>query len=208
VAKVLTAYSNRNCTPPAGRHAAGQLLLRLKYLVFDGTAAELEANVRSGCCAGDFSFGPLLHAKCQHVTVTNLKAGARPDENIFDRPILRRSIARHDRKPRRLIDWNDNEAVDYFPSALQAAEDFSFNSTEIRHLDAIDDILIANNIAHSANGEKTESYSYMWSWQDTAGEIQRHLEQQLSSDSFLTFSVRGPGGKLYPMDFTDTLCGS
>jgi hypothetical protein len=209
VAKVLTAYSNRNCTPPAGRHAASQLLLRLKYLVFNGTTVELAATAGSGIRASDFSFGTILHAKCQNVSITYLRAGARPDENIFDRPVLRRRIIRHFNKTRRLINWNDTEAVDFFPNALQAAEHFSFNSTEIRHLDAIDDILIANNIAHSANGEKTESYNYMWSWEDTASEIQRHLELHQSSDSFLqfNFSARGPGGK-HSMDLIDMFCGS
>jgi hypothetical protein len=53
----------------------------------------------------------------------------------------------------------------------------------VRHIDAIDDIMIANNIANSANGDKTESYNYWWSWQDAAGEIQRNLERMRSSDS-------------------------
>lgn len=208
VAKVLTAYSNRSCTSPAGKHAACQLLLRLKYLVFNGTAVQLAAAMGAEGSASDFSFGPSLEAECRNVAVTNLRAGARPDENIFDRPILRRRLSRHLIKNKRLINWNDNEAVDFFPNVLQAVGDFSFNSTEVRHMDAIDDILIANNIAHSANGEKTESYNYMWSWQDTAGEIQRHLEHQQSSDSFLTFVGQGPSRNNGSIDFIDFLCGS
>jgi phosphosulfolactate phosphohydrolase-like enzyme len=54
----------------------------------------------------------------------------------------------------------------------------------VRHLDAIDDVLIANNIAHSANGEKVEGYDYWWSWQDTAREIQTKLSSQRSGDLF------------------------
>jgi hypothetical protein len=50
-------------------------------------------------------------------------------------------------------------------------------------MDAIDDIMIANNIANSANGDQTESYNYWWSWQDAAGEIQRNLERMRSTDS-------------------------
>ena len=38
----------------------------------------------------------------------------------------------------------------------------------MRHLGAIDDVLIANNIAKSANGEKVEAYNYWWRWQDDA----------------------------------------
>jgi hypothetical protein len=209
VAKVLTAYSNSNNTPPAGKHAASQIRLRLKYLVVSGTAAQLAATMGgSGTSASDFTFGPSLRAKCQDVTAANPKVGARPDENIFDRPILRRRIPRHFKRSRRLINWKDNEEVDFFPNVVQAAEAFSFNSTEIRHLGEIDDILVANNIAHSANGEKTESYNYMWSWQDTASEIQRHLEHQQSSDSFLSFAAHRTGGEMHSIDFIDTLCGS
>jgi hypothetical protein len=56
-------------------------------------------------------------------------------------------------------------------------------------MDAIDDILIANNIANSANGEKTESYNYWWSWQDAADEIQKNLERQRSLESMSMFSA-------------------
>jgi hypothetical protein len=59
----------------------------------------------------------------------------------------------------------------------------------VRHADAIDDVLIANNIANSANGEKTESYRYWWSWQDKAGEIQKNLVRQRSGDSTTIFSA-------------------
>ena len=38
----------------------------------------------------------------------------------------------------------------------------------MRHLGAIDDILIANNIAKSASGEKAETYNYWWRWEDDA----------------------------------------
>lgn len=57
-------------------------------------------------------------------------------------------------------------------------------------MDAIDDVLIANNIANSANGEKTESYNFWWSWQDAAGEIQKNLERQRSLDSASLFTAR------------------
>jgi hypothetical protein len=70
-----------------------------------------------------------------------------------------------------------------FPSALFAVQELSFGSSRVRHMDAIDDIMIANNIANSANGDKTESYNYWWSWQDAAGEIQRNLERMRSTDS-------------------------
>jgi hypothetical protein len=40
-AKVLTSYVHMEDITPPGRHAADQLLLRLKYLCFQGTVAEL-----------------------------------------------------------------------------------------------------------------------------------------------------------------------
>lgn len=178
--------------------------------MFDGTAADLA--VRSGSCttASDFSFETSLYDACKNVFVATVPRGARPDDNIFDRPILRRrSVRRFNRKKKAQINWDDNEAVDCFPNALQAVQELSFNSSKVRHLDAIDDILIANNVIHSANGDKTESYNYMWSWQDTAGEIQRHLEQQNSSDSFLPFAGHGSGRTtIRSLDLIDTLCGS
>lgn len=67
--------------------------------------------------------------------------------------------------------------------ALFAVQELSFGSSRVRHMDAIDDIMIANNIANSANGDKTESYNYWWSWQDAAEEIQRNLERMRSTDS-------------------------
>jgi hypothetical protein len=138
-----------------------------------------------------------------------MKIGAVPDKSIFDRPILRRRILRSIRKKKAQIYWDDKAAVESFPNALQAIQDLSFNSSKIRHLDAIDDILLANNVVHSANGEKTESYNYMWSWQDTAGEIQRNLEHQNSSESFLPFAGQGPAQKaIRSLNLLDTLCGS
>lgn len=53
-------------------------------------------------------------------------------------------------------------------SALYAVQQLSFGSTKIRHNGPIDDILIANNIASSADGLETESYGYKWTWKDEA----------------------------------------
>lgn len=70
--------------------------------------------------------------------------------------------------------------VSIFASALQAVQQLSYGSTKVRHTDPIDDIQIANNIANSANGERTESYNFLWTWEDKASEIQRKLERQTS----------------------------
>ena len=64
--------------------------------------------------------------------------------------------------------------------ALLAVQPLSFGSSKVRHLEPIDDILIANNISCSAKGEKTESYNYWWSWQDAAKTIQEKLKRKES----------------------------
>ena len=86
-------------------------------------------------------------------------------------------------------DWSHSHTHIFGIVALHAVQDLSFGSTLVRHMDAIDDVLIANNIANSANGEKTESYNFWWSWEDAAGEIQKNLERQRSADSTSLFSV-------------------
>lgn len=73
-------------------------------------------------------------------------------------------------------------------AALIAVQQLSFGSTKVRHLDAIDDVLIANNIANSANGEKTESYNYWWSWQENGDNIQQRFSN-LRSESSSMFGV-------------------
>lgn len=66
---------------------------------------------------------------------------------------------------------------------MVAVQHLSFGSTKVRHLDAIDDVLIANNIANSANGEKTESYNYWWTWQDSSGVIPKSFSRMRSTES-------------------------
>jgi hypothetical protein len=208
VAKVLTAYIGMDGISRAGKHAASQVLLRLKYLKFNGSAAELAARSGSSTTACDFFFEPYLVDACNQIFVSNLEAGARPDNDIFARPILRRKMLRRVNRKKPQINWDDNETVDSFPCALQAVQDLSFNSSKVRHLDAIDEILIANNVVQCANGDKTESYNYIWSWQDTAEEIQRNLEQQNSSDSFLPYARQDPGNSMMrSFNVIDALCG-
>ena len=127
-----------------------------------------------------------LLARSETIFVEQTTAGARPCPDIFDRPILRSRAPRRGNKQR--APWDNQASVSVFPSALQAVQQLSYGSTKVRHVGKIDDIMIANNIANSANGEKTESYNYWWSWQDTAGEIQRNLERQRSQESASIFS--------------------
>jgi hypothetical protein len=165
---------------PAGRHAAEQILLRRNYLVFKGRMSDLAAPAGSNPSITDMVFDDDLLSKAERIVVSKRSHGAKPRDDIFDRAILR---SRAPRKGNKRAPWNNRASVSAFSSALHAVQQLSYGSTKVRHIDAIDDILIANNIANSANGEKTESYNYWWSWQDSALEIQRNLEHKTSSHS-------------------------
>ena len=122
-------------------------------------------------CLTDYELDDEIQGRLDLITTIDKKAGARPSKDIFDRPIL------CGRSPRGESDgtpWNDSSSIVTYGNVLLAAQELSYGSTKVRHLGAIDDISIANNIANSANGKKTESYSYCWSWQD---EVEKKFEK-------------------------------
>lgn len=203
-AKVLTSYIHMKSITPAGRHAADQLLLRLKYMHFTGSVAELASSAQ---LEHDYAFDKDLLESAESIIVEKRSSGAKPDDGIFDRPILRsRAPKKGSRAP-----WGDR-SVRVFPSALHAVQELSFGSSRVRHMDAIDDIIIANNIFNSANGEKTNSYNYWWSWQDAAGGIQKNLEQIMqstnSTDSISSDKRRSKQQDLAPMSIFGMSCCS
>jgi hypothetical protein len=178
--KILTAYLQRVDITSAGKHAVDQVLKRVNYLKFtDDTSDEVLSDQPStlSLIASDFELEHSLCNLLDMMVVDQLQPGAMPDTSIYDRPLLRRCVLRSRSQTESLF-WDHGASVDMFESALQAAQDLSFGSTKVRHMDGIDDVLIANNIVHSAMGEKTESYNFMWSWQDKAREIQRQLDQR------------------------------
>jgi hypothetical protein len=187
-AKILTSYALTQTVSSPGKHAAEQLLLRLPHLSFGENVehAPMDFTNRAGAAAhlveSDYTFSnELLKAvTIAAFRVAKKRPGARPRPDIFDRPILRTRVMR---KSSQRSPWDNSDSVDYFPSVLEAVHEFSYNSSKVRHLDAIDEFQIANNISNCANGEKTESYNHMWSWEDTATEIQRNLDRVWSSDS-------------------------
>lgn len=137
---------------------------------------------KSSVLASDLVFSDELFAAAKGIVVDKITPGAKPQEDIFLRPVLR---CRPPTKGSQRLPWDNYAAIDSFPSALVAVHELSFASSKVRHdSGAIDDIAMANNIANSANGEKTESYSYLWSWQDNAAEINKNLERGSSGDSF------------------------
>jgi hypothetical protein len=100
-----------------------------------------------------------LLAKCESIVVERKHIGTTPRKDIFDRPILR---SRAPGRQRNRAPWDNCALVSAFPSALQAVQQLSYGSTKVCHVDGIDEILIANNIASSANGQKIESYNFWW----------------------------------------------
>jgi hypothetical protein len=205
-AKVLTSYVHMQNITAAGRHAADQLLLRLRYLKMSGSLRDLvHTRVPS---TDDLSFGEELTQATDAIIVEKRSHGAKPRIDIFDRPVLR---SRAPKKGNNSAPWDSRSSVSIYPSALLAVQHLSFGSTKVRHMDAIDDIAIANNIANSANGEKTESYNYWWSWQDAAGGIQKNLERQRSMESSSLFSAnigRTSATVSEPMTIFGFQCGS
>lgn len=176
-AKVLTSYLCSQTPTPAGRHAAEQLLLRLSYLSFDGHLSEV-VGVAS---APLFVFDEDLMSHANAITLGKAVRGAKPSADIFDRPIMR------SRKPKKgtnaLAPWDNMAYVSVFANALQAVQQLSYGSIKVRHAGLIDDIMIANNIVSSACGEKTESYNFLWIWEDKASEISKNLGRQRSPRS-------------------------
>lgn len=134
-------------TTSATRHSANQILLRTKYMIFKETV------IPSSRTASDYCFEiDVVKIAKQVVLTQKVHSGAQPRADIFDRPVLR--------------DADKNSAMESFPSALYAVQELSFGSTRVRHVNDIDDILIANNIANNADGNVSESYGYVWFWDD------------------------------------------
>eukprot|EP00980_Cylindrotheca_fusiformis_P010330 scaffold2299_cov131-Cylindrotheca_fusiformis.AAC.17 len=177
-AKVLTAYLETTTITPAGKHAAQQLLQRLKHMIFEGEVKAVVPEEGECLTVSDLVFDDDTMRKLSMIELGKRVHGARPRSDVFDRPILRT------RKPKdgnTDSPWDNQASVSVFPNALQAVQQLSFGSLRVRHVGDIDDILIANNVAKSANGERTEAYSFMWSWEDVASEIQLNMKKRQSS---------------------------
>lgn len=142
-AKVLTSYIHMDSITPAGRHAADQLLLRLRYLSFQGSLSELVSicdskavflrvalHVRllteyipstkhqtssegDGPSQADYTFGESLLEAAEAIIVEKRKHGARPRDDIFDRPILR---SRAPKRGTHQAPWENGAAVSAYPN--------------------------------------------------------------------------------------------
>lgn len=150
-------------------HGANQILLRTKYLIFEDTDAILaNRNIT------DFFFDYSLVNDARRVVLSEkIRSGAQPRVDIFTRTILR-SRARN---------IQSGSFLTVFPSALYAVQDLSFGSPWVRHVNGIDDIRVANNIAACADGEQSESYGYIWRWEDAEDRIVDDSERRSISAS-------------------------
>jgi hypothetical protein len=178
-------------------------MLRIEYLLFEGSPKDIAKSNGSSMIASDLTFSDDLLAAADKIFVGKITPGAKPRKEILLRPILR---SRPPTKGSRHVPWDNYAAIDSFPSALIAVHELSFASSKVRHIDSIDDILIANNLVKSANGKKSESYNYMWSWQDNAGEVNKNLERQKSSDSSFSKTTNETQNTFWGLRAVGSLC--
>lgn len=182
---------------PLGKHSAEQLVFRLKFLVFEGEVLDLVPQDGERLIVTDVLFEEDIMDAMSAVQLQLRLHGARPRREIFDRSILRR------RKPRdgnTDAPWDNTASVATFSSALQAVQQLSFGSSKVRHVHGIDDVLIANNLVKCANGQRTEAYGFMWSWKDSASEIQQNMKRRGSPNAH----VLEPAGSNDTMASNDT----
>ena len=174
--RILTSYLHMENITPAGQHAADQVLLRTSYLrSVPNPVRNDKFSSHDNSKAWDYDLDSELYSSANNILMEHRMRGAKPMPEIFHRPILRRRAPKSPKNQNydNSVGWTDRNVVTVYPNALLAVQELSFGSTKVRHMDAIDDILIANNIANSANGEKTESYNYLWMWQDRAEQMDR-----------------------------------
>lgn len=179
--KVLLSYLRKGSITDAGRHAAEQLLLRSPYLKFDGRLDD--GDEPRGIQNSDFEFNDALLQAAEAVEggTDEIMYGARPLDDVFGRPVMRQKVKNGGGGRAKASPSEDDSDVVAYPSALDAVQHLSFGSC-VQHTSRIDDILIANNIANSANGgsgRPIELYGYYWKWQDDGLVFDRDIQQRL-----------------------------
>jgi hypothetical protein len=114
--------------------------------------------------------------------------GAKPSADIFHRPIVRSQKLFHNLDSKHL--WNEVTTAIIFPNVLQAVQELSlYNSNpKVRNIEAIDEIKIANQVASCANGERLESFGYLWAWKEGLSQGGRVHDYQ-ASDQYVTSNV-------------------
>lgn len=130
--------------------------------------------------------------------IANRKHGSKPNPAIFRGRILRcQKPSQWEENPRPKIEWRNPSAVSTFANALIAVQQLSYGSIKARRSRSIDDIAIANKIAHCANHEAPEGcHSFLWAWEiakiDCGSSIVSSVDSLCETESgysFGTFSL-------------------
>lgn len=193
-AKVLFSYVQMCTKASAGKHAATQLLLRLKYLIFTGSIDDIDDPIPTE--PTDFIFDQDLLEHIQETIVPiELTRGTEPLFDIFERPIFglweqplqvnpQKTNSYMHHHLRAIESWDSHVTTTShtttlagtgrsYPNALIAVQTLSYGSTKYKHSanELIDDIKIANTIAACADAvdivNSSQSYSHTWRWYDS-----------------------------------------
>jgi hypothetical protein len=127
----------------------------------------------------------LLRDINKKVPVVSRRHGAKPSVEIFHREIVRSQItSSYNNNVERKLAWNKVITRTNFANALEAVQELSLyvnqNSTKGVNIEDIDEIDIANQVAACANGERLDSFGYLWAWKENesqgSGWIHDHPE--------------------------------
>jgi hypothetical protein len=158
VTKIFIAIQSIADTTPATHHAICQILYRLRYLLCIDTTASITATAKytkwryqrfhNNRILDNDNYileQNLVQSIRDTMTSDKVRPGAQPRPDIFNRPIV--SYRRHPDSPNLNHTnqrSNPGKSSTYYNSAIKAAYDFSFQSTNVRHLNerTIDDIAI------------------------------------------------------------------
>ena len=177
-------------------HAVEQLMFRCTYLCYDELAIASNKFFYLQLPESDLKFPSSLLQDLREIKVPRMPQGATPLMDIHDRPVACVQSG-NSKMPAWLQKFGDipqvqqlaknpqvqkfanspqiqqfgsfvqSEDVALYPSALIAAQEFSFESKYIAQEDMLDDVQIANAIVQSAN-ENKEAFQHRWRWGDGA----------------------------------------
>ena len=109
--KLMYAYLLHENVTDAGEHAANQILLRSDYLIFQGSASDLNTIGLYSTEDSDYSLEEDLIDEIHRIVVKGIRPGCRPMPTILDRPILRCRIPDDTSSP-----WEDKTSYIEYPS--------------------------------------------------------------------------------------------
>ena len=188
-------------------------------------------TLRNAVRLADLKINYILLAKIRRVKIPNRKHGEKPDRSIFNGKVLRclkpcnwgegchnSSSSNPTKGQQKKIEWNNRSGVSSFANALIAVQQLSYGSIKVRRSrsDLIDDIAIANTIAHCAGNKAYEGcYNFLWAWEGTKfGNIDQHegmsspLSQRLKDSSPFRSHTRGDNTALTIPSFSNSIASN